>query len=87
MPGLRIGIIGAGSAVFSLRVVPDLIKAGVFDGSHVVLMDIDRKRLENVEVLAKKITEFFDANITFEKTLDVDEAIVNSDFVINTALV
>ncbi|HDN59098.1 MAG TPA: alpha-glucosidase/alpha-galactosidase [Candidatus Marinimicrobia bacterium] len=87
MPGLRIGIIGAGSAVFSLRIVPDLIKAGVFDGSHVVLMDIDRKRLENVEALAKKITEFFDANITFEKTLDVDEAIVNSDFVINTALV
>jgi len=87
MPGLKIGIIGAGSAVFSLRVVTDLIKAGVFDGSHITLMDVDEKRLNNVEILSKKIAEFLGANLTFEKTVDVDRAIIDSDFVINTALV
>ncbi len=85
--GVKIGIIGAGSAVFSLRVVSDLIKAGVFNESEVVLMDIDENRLDNVEFLSKRLVEEFGANISFRKTKNLEESIADSSFVINTALV
>ncbi len=84
---VRIGIIGAGSAVFSMRVVGDLIRAEDLSGSEIVLMDIDEKRLSAVEILANRFVEEFEANLKFKKTTDLDDAIRDSDFVINTALV
>ncbi len=87
MPALKIGIIGAGSAVFSLRIVGDLIKAGVFSGSEVVLMDIDRERLNTVEILAEKLREEMGEDLRFVKTTNLEDAIKDSDYVVNTALV
>lgn len=48
MPAVKIGIIGAGSAVFSLRLVSDLCKTPGLSGSTVTLMDIDEERLDAV---------------------------------------
>jgi alpha-galactosidase len=87
MPSLKVGIIGAGSAVFSLRVVGDLIKAGVFSGSEVVLMDVDERRLKNVGILARKLSEELGENMRFIETKDLDEAIEDADYIVNTALV
>ncbi len=87
MPSLRVGIIGAGSAVFSLRIIGDLIKAGIFPESGIVLMDVDRKRLENVGVLARRFNEESGGNMRFIETQNLDEAIRDSDYVVNTALV
>jgi len=87
MAAVRIGIIGAGSAIFSMRLVSDICKTGSLKGSEVVLMDIDEDRLNAVSFLAQRISDEFEAGIRFSTTTQVDEAIANSDFVINSALV
>jgi len=87
MSSVKISIIGAGSAVFSLRLVSDLCKTPGLCGSVVTLMDIDEKRLEAVYILAKKLVEEFGEDIKFEKTSSLEDAIRDSDFVINTALI
>jgi acetyl-CoA synthetase (ADP-forming) len=80
MPSLKVGIIGAGSAVFSLRVVGDLIKAGVFSGSEVVLMDVDERRLKNVGILARKLSEELGEDMKFVETKNLDEVIADADY-------
>ncbi|MGB9865071.1 MAG: alpha-glucosidase/alpha-galactosidase, partial [Fervidobacterium gondwanense] len=73
MKNLKIGIIGAGSAVFSIRIISDLCKIQELSGTHVVLMDVDKKRLENVLILAKELTNFFNARITFSTVETIKE--------------
>lgn len=87
MSKVSIGIIGAGSAVFSLRLVSDLCKTRGLHGSTVTLMDIDEKRLEAVHVLAEKLASEMKSELSFSRTTDLSEAIRGSDFVINTALI
>ena len=87
MSSVKIGIIGAGSAVFSLKLVSDLCKTKTLWGSTVTLMDIDQSRLEGAFFLAKRFAKEVGADLNFEKTLDLDKAIIGSDFVINTAMV
>ncbi|MDK2945005.1 MAG: hypothetical protein PWQ24_1720, partial [Mesotoga sp.] len=48
MSSVNISIIGAGSAVFSLRLVSDLCKTEGLYGSKVTLMDINQDRLDAV---------------------------------------
>lgn len=85
--GIKIGIIGAGSAVFSMRLVADICKTPKLNGSTIVLMDIDEERLNAVHLLASKIVEEFGSDIKFIKTTNLEETIKDSDFVINTAMV
>jgi len=87
MNPLTISIIGAGSAVFSLQLVSDLCKTPCLSKSVVRLMDIDTNRLEGVQFLATKLRNEFGAELAFEKTTDLEEAVRGADFVINTALV
>jgi len=87
MSGLKISIIGAGSAVFSLRLVGDLCKTKGLSGSSVSLMDINKKRLNAVHNLAERYASELGANLKFEKATDMKRSIEGADFVINTALV
>jgi alpha-galactosidase len=87
MSSVKVSIIGAGSAVFSLRLVSDICKTKSLHGSTVTLMDINKSRLDVVFVLAKKYAEETGANINFEKVENLEDAVRNSDFVINTALI
>ncbi|HNS68142.1 MAG TPA: alpha-glucosidase/alpha-galactosidase, partial [Mesotoga infera] len=87
MSRVKISIIGAGSAVFSLRLVSDLCKTRGLHGSEVTLMDIDENRLKAVQILATKFASEMKTELTFKSTTDLQEAIKGSDFVINTALV
>lgn len=87
MTAVKVGIIGAGSAAFSLRLVGDLCKTKGLSGSSVTLMDIDENRLMAVHTLAKKFAEEFGGDIKFETTTNVDDAIRDASFVVNTALV
>jgi len=50
-------------------------------------MDIDEERLEVVYGLAKRYAEETKAKLKFERTMKGEEALRDSDFVINTALV
>ncbi|MBP7238057.1 MAG: alpha-glucosidase/alpha-galactosidase, partial [Petrotogaceae bacterium] len=74
MSSVKIGIIGAGSAVFSLKLVSDLCKTKTLWGSTVTLMDIDQSRLEGAFFLAKRFAKEVGADLNFEKTLDLDKA-------------
>ena len=87
MTDLKISIIGAGSAIFSIKLVGDLCRTRELHGSLVTLMDIDKVRLDAVYSLATRYAKALESDLRFEKTMDLDSAITGSDFVINTALV
>lgn len=87
MSGIKLSIVGAGSAIFSLRLVGDLCKTKGLSGSSVSLMDIDEKRLNSVHHLAKRYAALVGTNLRFEKTTDMKRSIEDADFVINTALI
>lgn len=87
MSSIKVSIIGAGSAIFSLRLVGDLCKTKGLSGSLVSLMDIDARRLNAVHGLAKRYAAELGADIKFEKTTDMNRSLEDADFVINTALI
>jgi alpha-galactosidase len=84
---LKVAIIGAGSAQFSLTMVRDLCLTPNLQGSHVTFMDIDEERLEMIYHLGKRYAEQLGSNLTFEKTTDRAAALEGADYVINTAYV
>lgn len=84
---LKICIIGAGSAQFSLTVVRDLCLTENLGGSHVTFMDIDEERLEMIYNLGKRYSEQFGSGLTFEKTTDRAAALQGADYVVNTGYV
>jgi len=84
---LKICIIGAGSAQFSLTIVKDLCLTENLRGSHVTFMDIDEERLDMIYKLGKRYSEQLGSNLTFDKTTDRAAALQGADYVINTAYV
>ena len=82
---VRISIIGAGSAVFSLALVKDLCLTGSLSGSEVSFMDTDPERLEVVYNLASRFADELGADLRFERTQDREASLQDADFVINTA--
>ncbi|MCS7175639.1 family 4 glycosyl hydrolase, partial [Pseudothermotoga sp.] len=87
MKSLKISIVGAGSAVFSMSLVNDLCKLKGFSNSTVVLMDIDVTRLNAVFKLATRYAEETGANLKIEATESLEKALSDCDFVVNTAQV
>jgi alpha-galactosidase len=84
---LKVAIIGAGSAQFSLTMVKDLCLTPNLRGSHVTFMDIDQDRLETIYHLGKRYSAQLGSDLTFEKTTDRAAALQGADFVIDTAYV
>jgi len=84
---VRITIIGAGSAQFSGGIVRDLCVNPGLHGSHVVLMDVDQRRMSMVARLAERLSDELGAGLSFSQTTDRAEALQGADFVINTAQV
>lgn len=85
---IKIAIIGAGSIVFSSRLISDLVLAGrALPGAHVALMDVNEERLARVHRLATAYAEERGAGLTFVPTPSREEALRGADFVINTAFV
>lgn len=82
---VKIGVIGAGSATFSLGLVKDLCLTENLAGSHVTFMDIDAERLEAVTRMAERYTAEIGSDLTFEQTTSREAAVTDADFVINTA--
>ena len=84
--GVKISIIGAGSAVFSINLIKDICVNSNFDGSTVCLMDINERRLNGIYKLCKRYIEEGDRKIKLEGTLDREEALKGADFVVHVAL-
>jgi len=83
---VKISIIGAGSAVFSLNMIRDICQTPGLSGSDVCFMDIDESRLNAAFRLCQRFAAEKNANVTLRKTMDRADALRGADFVINTAL-
>ncbi|MBM4460660.1 MAG: alpha-glucosidase/alpha-galactosidase, partial [Chloroflexi bacterium] len=84
---MKITVIGAGSAQFSLGLVKDLCLTEGLSGSHVTYMDIDQERLDMIYELGSRYGRQIGSKLTFDKTTDRSAALEGADFVINTAYV
>jgi len=82
---LKIGIIGAGSAQFSMDLVRDLCLTQGLRGSRVCFMDVDPERLEIVRRLAVRYADETGAELGFDSTTSRDSCLQDASFVINTA--
>ncbi|MGH2354023.1 MAG: alpha-glucosidase/alpha-galactosidase [Chloroflexota bacterium] len=84
---IKLGVVGAGSAQFSLGLVRDLCLAESLSGSTVTFMDVDEERLRTIHRLAERYVEELGIDLRFEATLEREGALRDADFVLNTALV
>ena len=84
---VQISVVGAGSVVFTGRLMVDLCLTRSLSSSTVVLADIDKKRLKMMYNLATKYAREMNTNISIKKTIDRKEALNGADFVINTVKV
>jgi alpha-galactosidase len=82
----KISIIGAGSAVFSLRLIIDFCLTPNLQGSTISFMDIDQGRLDAIHRLCQRYADEVGIRLTLEKTTNRRESLAGADFVINTAL-
>ena len=83
---VKISIIGAGSAVFSLSLIKDFCLTPKLQESTICFMDIDPVRLETTYLLCKRYAEETGIKLNLEQTTDRREALRGADFVVNTAL-
>lgn len=83
---VKICIIGAGSASFSVNLVKDVCINEHFKGSTVTLVDINNDRLEAIYGLCVRYKEELGADINIIKTKDRREGMKGADFVMNVAL-
>lgn len=82
---IKLSVIGAGSATFSLGLVKDICLTPGLNGSLISFMDIDADRLDAITKLAIRYAGELGADLRFESTLDRAETLQDADFVINTA--
>ena len=87
MSSVKVTVIGAGGVVFSLGLVKDLCLTEGFAGSHVTFMDINEERLNVIYNLALRYAEDLGSDLTFERTLNRQEALEGADFVVNIATI
>ena len=83
---VKISIIGAGSAVFSLNLIRDLCLTPNLRGSTISFMDIDQERLDSAHRLCQRYADEVGNQLILGKTTDRRESLQGADFVINTAL-
>ena len=79
---VRIAFIGAGSTVFMKNIVGDCLHVPALKDATFALMDIDPKRLEESEVVARKLISSMGAPATVETTTDRRRALAGADFVV-----
>lgn len=84
---IKITVIGAGSAEFSLGLVKDLCLTPSLAGSHVSFMDINPERLDMIHKFAVRYANELGANLTFDLFTDRADSLRDADFVVNTAFV
>lgn len=82
---MKLCVIGAGSAIFSINVIKDICLTKNFEGSTVSLVDINPERLDAVFELCTRYVSEVGGRLNVEKSTDRKEAMKGADFVINTA--
>jgi len=78
----KITFIGAGSTVFMKNIVGDILQRPALAGATIALMDINAERLEESEIVARKLVSTLDAAAKVETYMDQRKALENADFVV-----
>jgi alpha-galactosidase len=78
----KIAFIGAGSTVFMRNIVGDVLSRPALGGSTIALMDIDPRRLEESEVVARKLVATLGVSAKVETHADQRRALEGADFVV-----
>ena len=84
--GIKICLIGAGSATFSLDLIKDLCITPNLKGSEICLMDINQERLDTAYEICNRYADEVGATLDITKTTDRVAALQGADHVINCAL-
>lgn len=82
---IRISVIGAGSAQFSLGLVKDICLTASLSGSLINFMDINPERLDMIHKLGQRYAAELGTDLRFESTTSLRDSLQDADFVINTA--
>ncbi len=80
----KIALIGAGSTVFMKNLIADVLLKSALRQSTIVLMDIDKGRLAESEMVARKLVSSLAAPAMIESTTQQRVALTDADFVIVT---
>ena len=80
----KIAIIGAGSVVFTRRLLGDILSFPSLADSQIDLMDIDAERLDLISRLATKMVRDNGGTATISATPDRREALQGANYVITT---
>jgi Alpha-galactosidases/6-phospho-beta-glucosidases, family 4 of glycosyl hydrolases len=80
----KIVLIGAGSYVFGRDFIADIMLYPKLAGSTLMLMDIDKERLDLAAAFANKMVEQNKLNLKIESTTDRREALDGADYVITS---
>jgi len=78
----RIVLVGAGSAMFGLGAVGDILKSKHLQGSTIVLNDINPEAVKFVADVAQNYIKDNSLPFTVEATVNLDEALVGAQFVV-----
>ena len=77
-----VAFIGAGSTIFTRNLCGDILQRAALAGSTIRLMDIDPKRLEESEIVVRKLIRTLDVPATVETFLEQRRALEGADFVV-----
>jgi alpha-galactosidase len=82
---IKLSVIGAGSAQFSLGLVKDICLTPGLAGSLISFMDVDADRLDMILKLGSRYADELGSDLQFESTTNLRDSLHDADFVINTA--
>jgi alpha-galactosidase len=78
----RIAFIGAGSSVFMKHIIGDILQRPALSGATIALMDINKQRLEESEIIASKMISTLGVKARLETHMDQRKALAKADFVV-----
>jgi alpha-galactosidase len=80
----KITFIGAGSVVFTRRLVNDILLSPALQDSTISLMDVDPERLRQAQEIVQNIVERRGVSARVEATTDRRQAVQDADYVVTT---
>jgi alpha-galactosidase len=80
----KITFIGAGSVVFTRRLVNDILLSPALQDSTISLMDVDPERLRQAHEIVQNIVERRGVSARVEATTDRRQAVQDADYVVTT---
>ncbi|MCJ7625248.1 MAG: alpha-galactosidase [Anaerolineaceae bacterium] len=80
----KVAIIGAGSMVFSTKLMIDILLTPALDRGEFALVDVDAQRLELAHQMAEFLIGYSGKKWTVDASIERTKVLADSDYVINT---